>query len=141
MTSVKVPYDMKDERAMGVRGGPPGKFFLLHPFVKYYIRKHPLNIKIRPSPDRKEQLHLLIQSYLPTYRFHCRFERLSNTKFFIVHCITSCTLKPVTLLESSFIRQAVRGKRRRMGPTLWLNKKRLLIAIVYAGFLCKIVRE
>ena len=39
---------------------------------------------MRPFPDRKEQLHLLFQRYLPMYRFYCRFKRFLNTNFFII---------------------------------------------------------
>ena len=47
-----------------------------------------LDIKIRPFLDRKEQLHVLFQSYLPVDRFYCRFERSSNSNFFIIGAVT-----------------------------------------------------
>ena len=73
MARVEVPFDMKQEGEMDIRGlRPPWKFFLTTHFK--YQGNAILDIKIRPFRDRKEQLHLLFRSYLPMHRFYCRFE-------------------------------------------------------------------
>ena len=80
MARVEVPSDVKQERKMDVGGFAPWKIFLTTHF-KCQGNAF-LDIKIRPFLDRKEQLHLLFQGYLPMHRFYCRFERSSNNNFF-----------------------------------------------------------
>ena len=81
VSGIEVPYVMKENRRIGIRGRAPGNFFRSHPLNN---REAPfLYINICPFLDGKEQLHYLFQCYLPMYRFYCRIERFSNTNFFI----------------------------------------------------------
>ena len=77
MARAEVPSDVKEERE---RDGRQKIFLTTH--FKYQGNAF-LDMKIHPFQDRKEQLHLLFQGYLPMHRFHCRFEHFSNN-FFII---------------------------------------------------------
>ena len=65
MARVEVPCDMKGNRKTGVRGHSPLGMFSTTPFKNWGNAL--LDIKIRPFPDRKEQLNLLFQCYLQVY--------------------------------------------------------------------------
>ena len=72
---------MKKDRVTGAKGRSPRKTFFTT--SSEYQGNALLDIKICPFPRRKDQLHLLFQSYLPIYRFYHRFKHFSNTNFVI----------------------------------------------------------
>ena len=77
-------------------GVAPWKIFLTAHFK--YLGNAFLDIKIRPFIDRKEQLHLLFQSYLLVHRFYGRFERSSNNNFFIIGAAPLLSTPPATYI-------------------------------------------
>ena len=59
MTSVEVPYDVEEDRMIGVRGGGTWKICSTTPLK--YRGNALLDIKINTFLDRREQPHLLFQ--------------------------------------------------------------------------------
>ena len=68
-----------------------------------------LDIKIRPFLDKKEQLHSLFKCYLPIYQFYYRFERFSNTNFFIGELAPPCPLAMPLLICSLYFEAPTLG--------------------------------
>ena len=65
MASAEKATDMTKNGVTGARRCSPRKLILTTPFK--YQEDALLDIKMCPVPYRKEQLHLLFQSYLPMY--------------------------------------------------------------------------